>query len=463
MDNMRGHFPDHEDAHDAQDFDPTEDEVGRELPPVAIGQDERRMQVRAYNFWASLLGDRNFPSSDDFDPHGQTDFGPYSVLLNFTGDIENPTVAFLGDKLAQECGGTDVIERLSDVPSRSLLSRITDHYLQIIANQAPIGFEAEFVNQRGATILYRGILLPFSSDNQAIDYIYGVINWKELADQQTADELLLQIDQALDSKKLDDQEVIEMTDWADGPVDDSSPLELDAPLDDEVPEFPEPALSTGSRYASLHSVNGDRSPDSPSESSLADLLAAARDHADQAANCEKRTHEALYAAIGTAHDFALASRIEADDYRAMLEDAGLTVQDRAPMVPVVKLVFGTGYDKTRLAEYAALLDHANRLGLGRGALAPLLAGTQGGIKALVGEERRLRKAENGKPRGEARSEKLARKLRTMPARSIDDIPMSGAEFTLLVARRTSGGEIEILGEVHDQPALIEKAARHLAG
>ena len=147
----------------------------------------------------------------------------------------------------------------------------------------------------------------------------------------------------------------------------------------------------------------------------------------------------------------------------MLEDAGLTVQDRAPMVPVVKLVFGTGYDKTRLAEYAALLDHANRLGLGRGALAPLLAGTQGGIKALVGEERRLRKAENGKPRGEARSEKLARKLRTMPARSIDDIPMSGAEFTLLVARRTSGGEIEILGEVHDQPALIEKAARHLAG
>ena len=31
---------------------------------------------------------------------------------------------------------------LSDVPPRSLLSRITDHYLQIMANQAPIGFEA---------------------------------------------------------------------------------------------------------------------------------------------------------------------------------------------------------------------------------------------------------------------------------------------------------------------------------
>jgi hypothetical protein len=37
------------------------------------------------------------------------------------------------------------------VPSRSLLSRLTDHYLQIIANSAPIGFEAEFVGQRGYT------------------------------------------------------------------------------------------------------------------------------------------------------------------------------------------------------------------------------------------------------------------------------------------------------------------------
>ena len=33
---------------------------------------------------------------------------------------------------------------ISDVPSRSLLSRLTDHYMQIIANRSPVGFEAEF-------------------------------------------------------------------------------------------------------------------------------------------------------------------------------------------------------------------------------------------------------------------------------------------------------------------------------
>ncbi|MCU7231412.1 hypothetical protein NR514_27175, partial [Escherichia coli] len=111
---------------------------------------------------------------------------------------ENPAVQYLGAELAVECGADGEIESLADVPARSLLSRITDHYMQILANQAPIGFEAEFVNQRGATILYRGILLPFSSDEDTIDFIYGVINWKEIADQHTTDELMLEIDQALD-------------------------------------------------------------------------------------------------------------------------------------------------------------------------------------------------------------------------------------------------------------------------
>ena len=123
------------------------------------------------------------------------------MLLDFTSGIENPGIAFLGDKLADECDiGDDELTTLADVPGRSLLSRITDHYMQILANQAPIGFEAEFVNQRGATIAYRGILLPYSSDDDTIDFIYGVINWKELADAQASDELLLEIDQALEPK-----------------------------------------------------------------------------------------------------------------------------------------------------------------------------------------------------------------------------------------------------------------------
>jgi hypothetical protein len=482
MDNFRGQFPENEEAQDtAQDFDVSEDEVVGDLPPAAIGQDERRMQVRAYNFWASLLGERQFPSSDDFDPRSQADFGPFSVLLDFTGEIENPRVSFLGDKLAQECGSSQNIEYLSDVPSRSLLSRITDHYLQIIANQAPIGFEAEFVNQRGATILYRGILLPFSSDDQTIDFIYGVINWKELADQQTADELLLQIDQVLETKRQQAGEDLPMTAWADGPVEPIAEeqlaaeqfgaeelpiLDLDTPLE-PGDAFPAPVLAASEAVSPLRHSLLDMAQATPAlsdtERTLGDWLATARDQADEAAHSEQRTHQALYAAIGTAYDFALAASEQPAEYAAILADAGLAVLDRAPMTPVVKLVFGIGYDKTRLAEYTAALEHARRLDLPEGGLSRLLGEAPGGLKALVAEERRLRKLESGKADSDdTRHEALARKLRAMLGHDICDISTSGAEFTLLVARRTPGGPIEILGEVDDDPALIVKAARRIA-
>ncbi len=244
MDRLGGNFTSHDDG--ADEFDYAEDTAGGETPPSPVGQDERRMQVRAYNHWASLLQDRSFPSIEDLDPDSLEDFGPYSVLLDFTAGIEDASVHYLGKKLAVECGDDDVIEKLSDVPSRSLLSRITDHYMQILANQAPIGFEAEFVNQRNINVLYRGILLPYSSDNETIDFIYGVINWKEMADQQTADELLLEIDQALGGGKdkeiasNDDDHDAEAT-WGEGHAD---VLDLGAvgEVTDEPASLPSPAF-----------------------------------------------------------------------------------------------------------------------------------------------------------------------------------------------------------------------------
>jgi hypothetical protein len=35
---------------------------------AAIGTDERRMHVRAYNHWVSLLDGRDFPSIEDLEP-----------------------------------------------------------------------------------------------------------------------------------------------------------------------------------------------------------------------------------------------------------------------------------------------------------------------------------------------------------------------------------------------------------
>lgn len=205
MDSLRGH--NQSDGEDVYENDAIE-------APPAISADERRMHVRAYNYWVSLLGARVLPSIEDLNPEEMEDFSANSVLLDFSLGMENPAILYLGSALREECDVTGTIERINEVPPRSLLSRLTDHYLQIIANAAPVGFEAEFTNQRGQDIMYRGILMPFSSDDETIDFIYGVINWKEVASDSMVARLGEEMQAALDSAPQPDT-VPEI--WADGP------------------------------------------------------------------------------------------------------------------------------------------------------------------------------------------------------------------------------------------------------
>lgn len=672
MDTLRGNFDSSDISDDSRDYDVSDEDSGRDVPPPSIGQDERRMQVRAYNFWAGMLDDRNYPSIEELDPASDEDFGPYGVLLDFSVGIEDPAVQFLGTELAKECGTDDEIRKLSDVPPRSLLSRITDHYMQILANQAPIGFEAEFVNQRGNTVLYRGILLPFSSDDETIDFIYGVINWKEMAEAAQADELLLEIDQALEASDAgeddaedilavepapiinaphadgpgsedeaiapleetvfeadvfassaddlgfgdeDEDENVEPIGFGDdvdidpssglptpafgdyglgdeedeeedeanydfasltdhikapakkalsldlGDEDEEPPVGYDIGYEDEsfgagvegpnggqaavpaayepeqvdntsheqtsyediVPEIaPEGAFAgsideptdpldlTDEAETSLDYDAGDEPLDlagfasgsepvaaeepvepldlfdvvddetdeeiteveQPAEiasveldenAGLYDYLASARELAQTARSKEDRSRQALYAAVGRAYDFSLAAQESPAEYEELIAENGLAVQDRAPMTPVVKLVFGADYDKTRLTEYAAVLSHAHRVGVERGALSSFLSEAEGGLKGVVKAERQIRREEAGKtvdPVDAVRKE-LAKKLRELEAMTLGQIDPEGAEFSVVMLHRTEDGEVLVLGEVDDDIALIEKVGRKL--
>ena len=415
--------------------------------PVAVGVDERRMQVRAYNYWASLLSDRAYPSVEDLDLGNVGDFGPHSVLLDFTTGVENPGIAFIGDRLRAESQVDEDVQYISQIPGRSLLSRLTDHYLQIIANRAPIGFEAEFVNDRGVTIMYRGILLPFSSDDDTIDFILGVINWKEAVAADEAEELQLSVEQSLRSAP---PLTAPVPVWADGP--DSGHIG-----DDAAPGFA--ALGEGSELLSVRggAVHAELSPAGPDDAAeLADWLALARETADRANAADSRSRSALYQAVGQAWDFALVAERQPDAFAALLEDAGLTVQDRAPMTPVVKLVFGAGYDKTRLAEYACVLGHAKGEGIGRGELAVYLDRYPGGLKGLVKDERARRKPA-ASPAEDA-SVTLAALRQAHPAVILEH-EADGAEFVVLIARALPGGHIGIVAKAADDPALVARLAR----
>ncbi|HWH22879.1 MAG TPA: hypothetical protein VNT25_06285, partial [Allosphingosinicella sp.] len=402
-----------------------DDEPVIERPPE-IGVDERRMHVRAYNYWASLLDGRAYPSIGDVDPSTIEDFGPYSVLIDFTSS-EDPEVVFIGSALRSECGIEDTIGRVSDVPSRSLLSRLTDHYLQIIANRAPIGFEAEFVGQRGHNMMYRGILMPLSSDGEKIDFIYGVINWKEVADQDTMASIAREVKRSAVAPPAREPAV-----WADGPHADpdtlsfSGPLELDSSLE-LAPDGEEEGQGT------LNLTLG-------ADAGLFDRLHAARESAEAVKSSDARSRAALYQALGQAYDFALASEQEPDDYAEILDDAGLKAQARAPMTPIVKLIFGADYDKTRLTEFAAALSYGRRVGLPQGGFSSFVERFDGGLKAVVKAERKERRPAP-KPDPSDESRRLLRD--TLPVAFVDVAARGESEFVLLLARRQAEGGLAV--------------------
>ncbi|MCJ7421441.1 hypothetical protein [Sphingomicrobium astaxanthinifaciens] len=680
---------------------------------------DRRMQVRAYNYWYSLLDGRDFPSIDDLRPADLQHFAVNSVLMDFSRGTDDPTLPYIGQAVRAQCGVGESVERLSEVPRHSMLGVVADHYARLMECRAPVGFESEGPEEVGDGPLYRGILMPFSSDDRTIDFVYAVINWKT-AEQRAAETAARREAEAEATGALEDLDApapvphgepasldpaepapvaatphddagnaataayASAADWTDGPdsaveaaTEDpaAAPVDADAPgvvafapalpddeeaasfarVDDmptdaaeaetaaagDAPAEAEPADGgadyaalaavelpddmgdageqdagdeTGGDYAELtgsfarmerpdpladmdEAADGDilelapeaqvevdpfdaaapgedtadaagaddgdsdeghwgeaPTPTAPvldtavdepeptatidpaaidadtgpepetdaadgvdaqdalaatlavplaptdaadeaedahepdpqaaeeADAATADVLAAeadtdadadadddaddpspletwleaAREAAALSNDADSRSRAALYKALGQAYDFSLVAEAEPDHYAALLEAADLTVQARAPMTPIVKLVFGIDYDKTRLTEFAAALSYGHRKGIAQGDFEAFVSEAEGGLKGLVAAERALKRGEEARaPAGNARLEAACRRLRE---RDAIDLARLGAneEFALVLVRRDDNGAHAPVARVIDHK-LVERA------
>jgi hypothetical protein len=149
-----------------------------------LSVEERRLQTRAYNEWARVGKGKPFPTLQDMDKVSIPEFREQSFLLEVGADENAPGFVFVGDNLLFDCEEDGPIAQLDDVPALSLLSRLTDRYLQCLAHRAPVGFEAAFVNRLDHNLLYRGILMPVSQNGETIDHVWGTMNCKDTTDAE---------------------------------------------------------------------------------------------------------------------------------------------------------------------------------------------------------------------------------------------------------------------------------------
>lgn len=498
------------------------EEPAMDVPPVMGEGRERRISVRAYNYWASLLAGREFPSVADLNANDIATFRDSSILLDFTLSSEKPVLRYIGKGLRDESGLSTTEITPEDVPGRSLLSRLTAHYLEIIANRAPIGFEAEFVNTHGRLTLYRGILLPLSDDGEAINFIYGVISWKEEASgavvadaysalEKSASKSIQTVDDIFElsqtaasasaaqtpsqsadtTESATKEEALDLVDPADADADALELTELEdggtaLDLVDEAPAEPDDVLALETPVAAdddladndglsddildlgiappLEPVPALAQIDEDAVTRLADRLSSAREAAEQIKTADSRTRSALYDALAEALAFHEEAAADPVSYAVLLDDAGLKMQDRAPFTPTVKMIFGVDYDKTRLTEYAAALSYAHREGVAPGDFRDYLDRFSGGLKGIVAAERQARATAQGNQRVDR-----AAQVRVALAQSdvlatlgLANVPLSEDGYVLLVGRRNASGGIDVVAAAPPHKQTLDTVLRQLA-
>jgi hypothetical protein len=302
--------------------------------------------------------------------------------------------------------------------------------------------------------------MPFSSDGEAIDFIYGVINWKGGATAASAAPVEAEpyapaqpVTPALPPLELDSDLQVPPTiadEAAAGPG--HVPFALpETPEDEARPPAHfswEDGPLAGEDEIAVVTVDDD--------AGLADRLWAARETAEAVKAGEGRTRSALYQALSLAYDFALAAEASPADYVELLKESGVKAQARAPMTPIVKLVFGIDYDKARLTEFAAALCFAQRQQVGPGAFNQLIERQPGGLKAMVAAERLARRPAPRRDDGHDPRERL----RSAPPLDLGELGSTG-EFAVVVTRRDANGQHQPVAQLSD-PALIERVLRKAA-
>ncbi|MET0246627.1 MAG: hypothetical protein ABW182_07770, partial [Sphingomonas sp.] len=288
------------------------------------------------------------------------------------------------------------------------------------------------------------------STGDAIDFIYGVINWKEMVDSETQARLETEVAESCRAAPTPPPCAAV---WADGPGADFAAT-TGAPDIDDADIY----------HADIHATDIGAEPATMpgAASTLVDRLTLARETAAAARASDTRSRSALHRALSRAYDFAVAAQEDDAGLASLLDQAGLAEQECAPMALCVTLVFGPGYDKDRIAEFAALLTRARRSAVPVGALETFLDGVDGWVGGGVGGSTRAghapRRADDTPVDLYVRAAEMLRRRAPLAHVAIDD---GEGEFTLLLARRGRAG-LDIVASVDGDPALVERAVRKVA-
>ena len=423
------------------------------MAPVEYTGQEQRITFQLYDYWFGLSDGQTIPPLKSLTPN---DIAPYKnnmVLIDLRDPEDEPTLQVIGQLLTADVGQDLTQHGISDIPRRTLLSRITDHYMEVLGNRSPISFDAEFKNKAREKILYRGILLPFSDDGESINFILGAIRW--ISD----DDKKMQMSPPEENAEPPVDQTAEITEQQQLGEDNTPDIIEEAPQkpDAEIEATPTPEPNPATDPASV-----TKEPEVALKGHLEDCRALIQGQSP----AELRSRKSLYDALAAIFDFHHLCRDNPKNYRALLTAEGLKAQKRAPYTPTLKLCFGRDYDKTRLTEYAAALSFAERHHKKGAELPDFLHDFPGGIKGCVRAERDARqgkvsKTNEAQKETRAQQEKLVQEMPALAQFDIGDEADTLGDITLVLTRR-NGTQMDVIKILNEEDKVLSSILKRLA-
>ena len=399
-----------------------------EAETVAQDPSEERVTQRLRDYWNTLRGEQQFPSRANFRIEAVTGLGPNAFALDLAQGGDDPVFRFIGKTLTEDCGKDFTLKPLSEVPPHTLLAEVARRYTDVVDRKTPVEFAEEHVGADGSTSLFRGAMLPFSEDGKTLDFIVGAITYKKKSSETT-----------LAAVPTASPAASPAAGPAAGPTADTARADEDGAV----------APSAVDHASGLPRLS----------QSLEECQALAR----EVVQADSKSRETLYRALESAYAFHFECDADPEAYAELRTAAGIGLQVRAPFTPIVKLVFGIDYDKTRLSEYATALCYAQRNGRTADTVKSFIETHEGGIKGCVKAERATRRAEKGARRDDM---EVARGiLRQTPAIGrIPDADPTKAEFVVMLGRRAAddGGSIDVLRVLDEKRSAVEAIVKRTA-
>lgn len=395
-----------------------------EAETLAQDPSEERVTQRLRDYWNTLRGEQQFPSRANFRMEAVTGLGPNAFALDLAQGGDDPVFRFIGKTLTDDCGKDFTLKPLSEVPPHTLLAEVARRYTDVVDRKTPVEFAEEHVGADGSTALFRGAMLPFSEDGKTLDFIVGAITYKKKSSETTL-------------------AAVPAASPAAGPA--AGPT-ADTARADEGGAVAPPAVGHVSGLPRL-------------SQSLEECQALAR----EVVQADSKSRATLYRALESAYAFYFECEGDPEAYAELRTAAGIGLQVRAPFTPIVKLVFGVEYDKTRLSEYATALCYAQRNDRTADTVKSFIETHEGGIKGCVKAERATRRAEKGARRDDL---EVARGiLRQTPAIGrIPDADPTKAEFVVMLGRRAADddGSIDVLRVLDEKRSAVEAIVKRTA-